>query len=225
MPPLQAQLQFLQTKEDEAKRTRNHVNRMSQPSIETLAEQLNRICLVVKEQLDNVEKAEREEKIAIIGMELEKLRTEACDEEKLVKIEEQLQQLPVDDENRQILAEEMQKLRANKVANDTLEKEIEMKLSELLNRMNVIRTNLSPIMEEEESEKRKTEKDQKALPDIDEQINAFESALNETIGEILPPMNELISRSHLGSINLPSLQFELENTQKFAEKCKVNLLS
>uniref|UniRef100_A0A0N4T7V4 KASH domain-containing protein n=1 Tax=Brugia pahangi TaxID=6280 RepID=A0A0N4T7V4_BRUPA len=75
----------------------------------------------------------------------------------------------------------------------------------------------------EESEKGRTKKNKKALTDIDEQINAFESALNETFSEILPPMNELISRSHQESINLPSLQSELENTQNFAEKCKRKL--
>ncbi|VBB34434.1 unnamed protein product [Acanthocheilonema viteae] len=225
LPPLQAQLQALQTKNDEVKRTRIHVNPMSQPSIEILTEQLNHICLLVNEQLDNFAKAEREQKAMIIRKELEKLHTEPYDEEKLMKVEEKLQQLPVEDENTQILAVELQKLRANKADRDALEKEIEMKLAELLNRMNVIRTNLSPIMEEEESERGKMKNDKKALSEIDEQINAFELALNETINEILSPMNELISQSHQENINLPSLQSELENAQKFAEKCKVNLLS
>ncbi|VDN08210.1 unnamed protein product, partial [Onchocerca ochengi] len=72
------------------------------------------------------------------------------------------------DENMQTLAVEVEKLRANKIEHDTLEKEIEMKLAELLNRMNVIRTNLSSMMEEEESEKGKTRKDKRALPEIDE---------------------------------------------------------
>ncbi|EJW70347.1 hypothetical protein WUBG_18746, partial [Wuchereria bancrofti] len=171
LPSLQAQLQFLQAKDDEAKRIRIHVARMSQPSIETLTEQLNDIYVLVKERLDNLSKAEKQEKAMIIKMELEKLRTEPYDEEELMKIEEQLQQLPVEDENTQILAIEVQKLRADKVEHDAVKKEIEMKLAELLNRMNVIRTNLSPIMEEKESEKGRN---------IDEQINAFESALNET---------------------------------------------
>ncbi|VDN85273.1 unnamed protein product, partial [Brugia pahangi] len=88
---------------------------------------------------------------------------------------------------------------------------------------NVVQSELAQLGKEE-SEKGRTKKNKKALTDIDEQINAFESALNETFDEILPPMNELISRSHQESINLPSLQSELENTQNFAEKCKVNLL-
>ncbi|MCP9264139.1 Nuclear anchorage protein 1 [Dirofilaria immitis] len=222
LPPFQAHLQFLQTKDDEAKRTRTHVDRISQPSIETLTKQLNDICLLLNQQLDNLTKAENQEKAMIMKMELEKLRTEPYNEEILMKLEEQLQQLPIEDENMQILAAEMQKLRVNKVEHDSLEKEIEIKLAELLNRMNVIRTNLTPIMEEEESEEKQM-KDKQTLPEIDEQINAFESALNETIDEILPPMNELISRSHLGNINLPSLHSELENTQKFAEKCKKKL--
>lgn len=224
LPSLQAQLQFLQTRDDEAKRTRIHVDRLFQPAIETLTEQLNHICLLVKQQLDNLAKAESQEKSMIMRMELEKLHSEPYDEEILMKFEEQLQQLHLEDENMQTLAVEVEKLRANKIEHDTLEKEIEMKLAELLNRMNVIRTNLSSMMEEEESEKGKTRKDKRALPEIDEQINAFESALDETVGEIVPSMNELISRSHLGNINLPSLQFELDNMEKFVEKCKVNLL-
>uniref|UniRef100_A0A1I7VDB5 Dynactin subunit 2 n=1 Tax=Loa loa TaxID=7209 RepID=A0A1I7VDB5_LOALO len=83
-------------------------------------------------------------------------------------------------------------------------------------------------MEEEESEKRITKKDEKfpallLLNEIVGQIYKLESALNETVDEILPPMNELIFQSHLGSINLPSLQSEFENTQNFAEKCKRKL--
>lgn len=221
---MQAQLQFLEIKDNEAKQTRIHVDPVFQPSIETLAEQINRICLLVNEKLDNLAKAEREEKAALIRMGLEKLRTEPYNEEELRKIDEQLQQLPVEDENMQILAMEVQKLRANKAEHDTLEKEIEMKLAELMNRMNVIRTNLSPIMEEEELKEGMMKKDKKALPKIDEQINALESVLNETINGILPPMNELISRSNQANINVPSLQSEHENTQKFVEKCKVNLL-
>ncbi|VDN03368.1 unnamed protein product, partial [Onchocerca ochengi] len=62
LPSLQAQLQFLQTRDDEAKRTRIHVDRLSQPAIETLTEQLNHICLLVKQQLDNLAKAESQEK-------------------------------------------------------------------------------------------------------------------------------------------------------------------
>ncbi|VDN85171.1 unnamed protein product [Brugia pahangi] len=186
LPSLQAKLQFLQAKDDEAKRIRIHVARISQPSIETLAEQLNHIYVLVKERLDNLSKVEKQEKEMIIKMELEKLRTEPYDEEKLIKVEEQLQQLPVEDENTQILAIEVQKLRADKIERDAVKKEIEIKLAELLNRMNVIRTNLSAIMEEKESEKGRTKKNKKALTDIDEQINAFESALNETFDEILP---------------------------------------
>ncbi|VDO48963.1 unnamed protein product, partial [Onchocerca flexuosa] len=223
LPPLQAQLQSLQTEDDKTKRTRKHVDRVSQPAIETLTEQLNHICLLVKQQLDNLAKAESQEKAMIMRMELEKLQTEPYDEEILMKFEEQLQQLDAEDENMQTLTVEVEKLRANKIERDAIEKEIKIKLAELLNRMNVIRTNLSSMMEEEESEKGETTKDKRALPEIDEQINAFESALNETVGEILPSMNELISRSHQESINLPSLQFELENTQKFVEKCKKKL--
>uniref|UniRef100_A0A1I7VDT4 Septation ring formation regulator EzrA n=1 Tax=Loa loa TaxID=7209 RepID=A0A1I7VDT4_LOALO len=140
LPPLQAQLQFLQTKDDEAKRIRIHVNRVSQLSIETLAEQLNHICLLVNEQLESLAKVERQEKAVIIKMELEKLRIGPYDEEGLVKVEEQLQQLPAEDKDTQILAVEVQKLRANKIERDALEKEIELKLAKLLNRMNVIRT-------------------------------------------------------------------------------------
>uniref|UniRef100_A0A1I7VRW6 Uncharacterized protein n=1 Tax=Loa loa TaxID=7209 RepID=A0A1I7VRW6_LOALO len=66
-----------------------------------------------------------------------------------------------------------------------LKKEIELKLAKLLNRMNVIRTDLSLIMEEEESEKRITKKDEKfpallLLNEIVGQIYKLESALNET---------------------------------------------
>lgn len=217
LPPLQAQLQLLQTKDDEAKRMRVHVHRMSQPPVETLTEQMNHICELVHKKLNDLAEADKHEKIVNIGMELEKLRTEPYGEAEIVKLEEQLQQLPVEDEGTQSLLARVQELRTKKEEREALEKELEGKLAELLNHMNVIRTNLSPIMEEEEPGK------QKAQLGIDEQISALELALNETMGEMLPAMNDLLSRSQQEHMIIPSIQSELENMQNFAEKCKVKV--
>ncbi|VDK87025.1 unnamed protein product [Litomosoides sigmodontis] len=147
--------------------------------------------------LDNVAKAEK---------------IEPYDEGELAKVKEQLQQ------QRPVVEDE-----DVKVEHDLLEKEMEMKFAEILNQMNAIQTNVSQIMEEEETDGEKRRRDEKALSEFDQQINALELALNETADKILPMMNELISQSHPGSITLPSLQSELENAKKFAEECKRKL--
>ncbi|VDM92808.1 unnamed protein product, partial [Litomosoides sigmodontis] len=146
---------------------------------------------------DNVAKAEK---------------IEPYDEGELAKVKEQLQQ------QRPVVEDE-----DVKVEHDLLEKEMEMKFAEILNQMNAIQTNVSQIMEEEETDGEKRRRDEKALSEFDQQINALELALNETADKILPMMNELISQSHPGSITLPSLQSELENAKKFAEECKRKL--
>ncbi|VDK66014.1 unnamed protein product, partial [Gongylonema pulchrum] len=214
LPALQAQLQLLRAKDDEASRARIHVHRMSQPAVEALLGQMNRICELVREKLDELAGAEKQEKIMMIRLELEALSNEECDEERIAKLEKQLQELHFKDEETEVLVSRVHELRIKKNKRVALANKIEGRLIELVNRMNMIDSNLRAVMDDRERRK------MAASTGVDMQISALESALSEAAGEILPLLNELCSQSHHENIIIPSIQLQLENVQKFIEKCK-----
>ncbi|VDN00273.1 unnamed protein product [Thelazia callipaeda] len=207
LPSLQAQIQLLEDKNDDTKRNRIHVDRKCEPTVELLKKQLKQLYVLINVKLDTAARIEKDEKIAALKMTVENLRSKTCDEEELVKLEEQLQQFSVEDENVQTLAADVKKLRADKNAQMEYLKVLNDKFEKLRIRMKTLQ---------------KCKDDAHSVSTIDEKCNAFESVYNEAC-EILLSINELINESTVHNIDPVFFVSEYEHVKDFAKDCKVKM--
>uniref|UniRef100_A0A915A4Z0 Uncharacterized protein n=1 Tax=Parascaris univalens TaxID=6257 RepID=A0A915A4Z0_PARUN len=123
---------LLQLKDDEARETRIHVDRNAQPAINSLRMQLAMIVNVGKEKLAETEKQER---IVSIQLQLENLRSEHVDEEQLIKVQAQLQQLPLEDEITKALSAQLQEILPRKRHDEAVERALNEKLTGISQRL------------------------------------------------------------------------------------------
>lgn len=193
-----------------------HVERASRPPIEGLTSDLENIYELVRNKLDSFDEIEKNKKMSAIESNVERLFMEAeVDVQEIVMLESQLEELPGDDESVQALTKRVHDLRTRNEERNVMKGEIEGKLAEVMNCMNLLHSKLSPIVEEEKG----ATTGQLA---VDEEITTLEAGINEAMSDILVPLNDLASQAEHENIAIPAIQAELENVHSFVDKCKVS---
>uniref|UniRef100_A0A915B118 KASH domain-containing protein n=2 Tax=Parascaris univalens TaxID=6257 RepID=A0A915B118_PARUN len=205
VPPLEGQLALLQLKDDEARETRIHVDRNAQPAINSLRMQLAMIVNVGKEKLAETEKQER---IVSIQLQLENLRSEHVDEEQLIKVQAQLQQLPLEDEITKALSAQLQEILAKKEEHEAVERALNEKLTGISQRLDVLDVDLKSNVEG---------------GDRDQQIIFLRSIIDEFEQQILPHIDEISRDSQRNAIPLSELEFEHQKAQMLLSNYKETL--
>ncbi|VDK44324.1 unnamed protein product, partial [Anisakis simplex] len=219
LPALQAQYNLLKSKHDEAKQTRVHVDRSSEPSTDALARELESIAELTRQKITELAEAEKQEKIVMVRLELEKLSTEAPVEEQLINIEEQLRQLPTEDEETKALSERIQQIRADKEKHDAMEKSLEEKLANVSQRNDDLDTMLKPLMEAKRL-RAEGKKQREPTEPIEEHIALLNDVVNELERDIAVQLDDIAQQSQQHEVQLPSLPRERERAEMMASECR-----
>uniref|UniRef100_A0A183VG65 KASH domain-containing protein n=1 Tax=Toxocara canis TaxID=6265 RepID=A0A183VG65_TOXCA len=206
VPPLRAQLALLLSKDEEARETRVHVDRSAEPAIRTLEVQLARIADVANAKLAEQAEIERQERIVVIRLELEKLRSGPAEEQQLIRLEEQLQQLPVDDASTKALVAELQEIRVHKEQHEAVERALHDKLASISQRLDELDASMVPTIQ--------------GL-DLNQQIMVLNSAIDELEHHILPQIEEISRDSQQEAVPLPALESEHRRTQMLRDSYQV----
>lgn len=225
MPALQAQLGLLESKHSDAKRSRAHVDRASVPPIDALACELEDIGQLTRKKLSDVAEAEKQEKIVMIKLELERLRSMPLDEGQLISIEEHLQQLPTEDEQTKELVMQLQKIRADKEMREAFERSLQQTLASISQRLNELDATAKPLIESttmSKDKKKISKKQQQHMAVIEAEVDALNAVLSQIEHTILPQLDELSQHSQQSAVQLPSLQAEHQRAQKIIDECKVS---
>uniref|UniRef100_A0A183U0G5 Dynactin subunit 2 n=2 Tax=Toxocara canis TaxID=6265 RepID=A0A183U0G5_TOXCA len=223
VPALRAQLGLLESKHNDAKQSRVHVDRSSHPAVEALVRELDDIGQLTVKKLSDLAEAEKQEKIVVIRLELEKLRFEAPEEGQLIILEEQIQQLPEEDEETKVLAAQLQQIRADKQKREGVEKSLKEKLAKILQRVDEVDATVEPLIEStvrSKHKKKRSKKQPKLTLTTEEQINVLTDAVNEFDRDILPQLGDISEQSQQGEVQLSSLLAGRERAQEIADACK-----
>lgn len=196
LPPLHAQLKLLEANDKDARQSRVHVERNPEPAMETLANEFNRINEMTRDKLQGLIEAEKQEKIVVIQFELEKLRTEPVDDEKLIKLEEQITQLPLEDEATKALAAQLQQIRAKKEEREAIQKALDEKLSYIATRLDEL---------------------EKA-----ESIDTLNKAITEIQDQIMPQLDQISQQSQENALHLFALEPLTDRTRLLVATSKVH---
>lgn len=203
---------------------RVHVERNEHPTNEVLEHELDNVEKLVREKLESIAEAEKRQKITIIRFELEKLLVQPTDEEQLVKIEEQLQQLPMTDESTLALSAQVQQIRSDKEKREELKNTLLKKLSDVSQHLDQLDSNVRPIITAAKGgdKKNKGKKQPISLPDRDQQIEELSGTQSTIEHELLPQLENISHQAREQLIQLPTLESEHDKVQKLADEIKVN---
>ena len=200
------------------------MERSSEPAIEALAHQLEDITKLTRQKLNDLAEAEKEQKIVMIRLELEKMMNveELPDERQLITVEEQLQQLPMQDEQTKALSEQLQQVRADKEKREAVKKSLEESLKkDVSQHIDELDEMLRPLIESAAAIKKKKSKKETAQ-DMEEQISLLNRLSNEIEHDVLPQLDHIREQSEQERLQLPSLPVQVERAQRLLDECKVS---
>ncbi|KHN71855.1 hypothetical protein Tcan_00386, partial [Toxocara canis] len=139
-------------------------------------------------------------------------------------LEEQIQQLPEEDEETKVLAAQLQQIRADKQKREGVEKSLKEKLAKILQRVDEVDATVEPLIEStvrSKHKKKRSKKQPKLTLTTEEQINVLTDAVNEFDRDILPQLGDISEQSQQGEVQLSSLLAGRERAQEIADACKV----
>ncbi|VDD85305.1 unnamed protein product, partial [Enterobius vermicularis] len=205
LPALEAAVkQFCNDIENSA-RTRNYVESVVTPSalrsrFEELKKKADELLLEIEQEEELSRVAELQEKLEQISLK------SAPNEEELLKLEEQIQQIPVEREDVKLLADQLQSIRARKQEQEAVEKEMSEELNQVTEDMKNIEQNLTAILSRERFE--------------DGDLKELAKLKDEVENNLLKKTDEIASKIAESNVVLNNLEPEIQREHDFVEKVK-----
>lgn len=161
------------------------------------------------ELLLEIEQEEELNRVAELQEKLEQISLKSApNEEELLKLEEQIQQIPVEREDVKLLADQLQSIRARKQEQEAVEKEMSEELNQVTEDMKNIEQNLTAILSRERFE--------------DGDLKELAKLKDEVENNLLKKTDEIASKIAESNVVLNNLEPEIQREHDFVEKVKVS---
>lgn len=169
---------------------------------EELKKKADELLLEIEQEEELSRVAELQEKLEQISLK------SAPNEEELLKLEEQIQQIPVEREDVKLLADQLQSIRARKQEQEAVEKEMSEELNQVTEDMKNIEQNLTAILSRERFE--------------DGDLKELAKLKDEVENNLLKKTDEIASKIAESNVVLNNLEPEIQREHDFVEKVKVS---